>query len=94
MKKMSWIDFCNEFCSKDYIYTLTYKDNVYTIGNETQGFVCKKKIYFLSTQHTKNREVVNLEFSSPQLLLNNAKIDGRDLFEIWDDISIDQSFQN
>ena len=89
MKKLSWMDFYKEFCSKDYIYDLTYKDNVYTIGSRTQGFVCKKKIYFLSTQHTKNSEVVNLEFSSPKLLLNNAKIDGHDLCEIWDDISID-----
>ena len=61
----------------------------YTIGSEIQGFICKKKIYFLSTQHAKNSEVVNFEFSSPQLLLNNAKIDGHDLCEIWDDISID-----
>ena len=89
MKKLSWMDFYKEFCSKDYIYDLTYKDNVYTIGSRIQGFVCKKKIYFLSTQHTKNSEVVNLEFSSPQLLLNNAKIDGHDLCEIWDGISID-----
>lgn len=89
MKKMSWADFYKEFCSKNYVYNLIYKDNVYTIGSKTQGFVNKKKIYFLSTQHTKNEEVVNLEFSSPQLLLNNAKIDGHDLYKIWDDVSID-----
>ena len=89
MKKLSWEDFYKEFCSKHYIYNLTYKDNVYTIGSETQGFFCKKKIYFLSTQHTTNGEVFNLECSSPQLLLNNAKIDGCDLCEIWDDITVD-----
>ena len=89
MKKLSWVEFCQEFCSKDYIYDLVYGENVYTLGSRTHGLVCKKKIYFLSTQHTQSGEMMKLEFSSPQLLLNNAKIDGHDLCEIWDDISID-----
>lgn len=88
MKKLSWIDFYNEFCLNDYIYDLKYGDDVYTVGSEIRGMKSKRK-YFFSTQHTRNAKTINIEFDSPQALLERVKISGHRLQEIWDDIYLE-----
>lgn len=85
--KMSWQNFCDEFCSKNYIYTLLYKDEVYTVGSESCG---REKIFFFSSEHASCPEnYINLEFGSPQALLSNVMLQGKRLAEVWDDVVID-----
>lgn len=86
-QKPSWDNFYKDFTTNNYIYDLTYKNNVYTIGSEKKQFNTKT-IWFLATQHSKDSKPFCKIFNSPQDLLDNATIENKTLKSIWDDIII------
>ncbi len=83
--KLAWKDFYKEFTNNKYIYDISYKNNVYTIGSEYKHH---KLVWFFCTQHAYDIKPFYQQFESPQELLNNALIDGNHLENIWDDIII------
>ncbi len=86
-QKPTWDTFYKDFTTNNYIYDLTYKNNVYTVGSEKKKF-SRKHVWFLATQHTSDSKPFYKTFCSPQELLNNATIEGRTLKSIWDDIIV------
>ena len=86
---LSWQDFCNELIENDYIYEFKYNDKFIYIGAEVKGFFKKSKQWIFAVhKHDKKGNEIFAVYKTPQLLLNNARVDGHSLNKIWDELSL------
>ena len=71
----SWDEFCYIVTKTTFIYYFYYEDREYSIGKE-------KALFYL----TEENNGIIAAHRTPEELLNNAKINGRKLSEIYNDL--------
>ena len=80
MKKISWDDFLERYLKYGEEFLLKYKGVEYHLA-----FYDKKNIVIAEFNvGTQEKGYVNLEYSSAKMLLENARIDGKSIQEMWD----------
>ena len=77
----SWDEFCEVFNKTTYLFILYHNNTTYRLIRE------KGTAYFCSDGSEKE-DGFNGNFKTAQDLLDNARIDGRSLQEIWDELTL------
>jgi len=90
MKKNNflWDDFIERFYDGGY-YEFQYKDMFFNVGLEIEGVFKKKEKWIFIVHKHDNQKYLNYSiFTSPDLLIENARIEGKSIKEIWNDIIV------
>lgn len=86
--KLKYEDFCKNFIDGGY-YEFIYKNIYINVGVEIKGFFHKRKEWiFIVHKHDNTGPLIFASYKTPELLLENACIFGKTLYEIWDDLEI------
>lgn len=80
-KIFSWAEFCEIFLKTSFLIELSYK------GLEFCLFKEKSKYYFYS-EGNKETKPFSLKYESALELLENAKVNGKSLKELWGELDI------
>ena len=80
-KIFSWTEFCEIFIKTSFLIELSYK------GLEFCLFKEKSKYYFYS-EGNKETKPFSFKYESALELLENAKINGKSLKELWGELDI------
>lgn len=83
-----WDEFYKSFTEGGY-NEFIYKDKYFNVGVETKGAFRKtEKWIFVVHKHDNFGAEIYSEYKTPQLLIENARIDGKSLKDIWDEIEL------
>jgi len=86
-EKTSWERFCEEVISGEYQHQFTLEDKHIVIYAEERR--SRKKIkqwVFGLHKHDESGYYIYSIYRTPQLLLENVRVDGKGLQEIWGDL--------
>ncbi len=84
--EFSWEEFYKSFLEGCY-NEFTYKGLYIDVGLEIKGTFRKtKKWVFVVHHHNNTGTDIYAEYKTPQLLLENARIEGKTLQELWNDL--------
>ena len=89
-KKIFWEQFFDGVLRGEFIYNFRYKDKFIFIGTEIKGIFAKTKywVFALHKHNNTGNEIYSL-YKTPELLLDNVRIDGKTLQEIWNDVEFE-----
>ncbi len=79
MIRISWNDFLERYLKYGEEFLLKYNEVEYHLAFHTKG----KKIIAEFNFGTQANGYVNLEYPSAEILLENAKIEGKSIQEMW-----------
>lgn len=85
--QITWGKFC-EALEEGYPFELLYKGEKFiSIYCLDRGFFHKETYWVISVHyHDNTGNEFYKEYNSVQLLLNDVKIDGKSMYEIWEDL--------
>ena len=85
---MNYESFCTKLFEGNTLFSYEYNENTeINIWTKNTGFFVKKKIWVFDVHILNDSFRYMLSYySDPNLLLQNARIDGKSLKEIWDDL--------
>lgn len=87
--KFAWDEFRINFTKGGY-YEFKYKDKYFNVGVEVKGTFRKtEKWIFVVHKHDNTGAEIYSEYKTPQLLLENARIDSKSIKEIWDELELE-----
>ncbi len=82
----TWDDFYKSFLEGDY-NEFTFKGRYINVGLDMKGTFRKiKRWVFVVHRHDNTGAEIYSEYKTPELLLENARVDGKTLQEIWNEI--------
>jgi len=66
-----------------------YKDMYFNVGEEVTGVFHKKvKLIFVLHRHDNTGTEIYSEYKTPSLLMDNVRIDGKTLQELWPELEL------
>lgn len=82
-----WNEFLTNFYNGGY-YEFNYKNIIVNIGLDVEGKFRKKENWvFIAHNNDNSRKLlIYSSFLTPQLLLENARVEGKSLQDIWDNL--------
>ncbi|MCL2707365.1 MAG: hypothetical protein FWE97_04295 [Dehalococcoidia bacterium] len=84
---LTWEEFCEGITQVGSLYDFCYKDLFIQVWSETNGFFKKvRQWFFVTHKHNNTGNEIYCVYKNPQLLLQNARIDGKSLEEIWNEL--------
>ena len=84
-----WEDFYKSLVEGGY-NEFRYKEEFVNVGKEIKGTFRKfTRWVFVVHKHDNTGAEIYSEFKTPQLLIENARVDGKSLKEIWDELILD-----
>jgi hypothetical protein len=84
---LTWKEFYDGITQGRYFYSFRYKDLFIEVWPETKGrFKKVRQWFFVAHKHDSTGNEIYCVYKDLQLLLQNARVDGKSLQEIWSEL--------